>query len=155
VLIHEMGRHDGELGLLAPLLATTRRVVRYDTRGAGFSEKIRGVLKIDTMTDDLIALLDGLGITEKVSLVGTAVGGAIALHTAFRHPRAHRRCDRLEPGDPRFRRPTATAVLARVARFEAEGVRVVADETAANGYPERAAHRPGAVRGLSRPLARQ
>src|SRR3954469_13819283 len=86
VLIHEMGGTLESWDLLAPLLAARRRVVRYDTRGAGFSEKIRGVLTIDTMTDDLIALLDRLGIAGEVSLVGTAVGGAIALHTAFRFP---------------------------------------------------------------------
>ena len=42
VLIHEMGGTLESWGLLAPLLAAKRRVVRYDTRGAGFSEKIRG-----------------------------------------------------------------------------------------------------------------
>ena len=135
VLIHEMGGTMESWDLVVPLLSGKRRVVRYDTRGAGFSEKIRGVLKIDTMTDDLIALLDGLGITEKVSLVGTAVGGAIALHTAFRHPA---RIVAAIVSSPATSIPPANreAVLARVARFEAEGVHVAADETAANGYPE-------------------
>src|SRR5258708_24547715 len=86
VLIHEMGGTLESWGLLAPLLAARRRVVRYDTRGAGFSEKIRGLLTIDTMTGDLIALLDGLGIREKVSLVGTAVWCARALATPARLP---------------------------------------------------------------------
>jgi 3-oxoadipate enol-lactonase len=135
VLIHEMGGTLESWSLLAPLLAAKRRVVRYDTRGAGFSEKIRGTLQIDTMTADLIALLDKLGIGGKVALVGTAVGGAIALHTAFRHP------DRIAAAivtSPAISIPPANrdAVLARVAKFEAEGLRVVADETAANGYPE-------------------
>src|SRR5262245_53997518 len=87
VLIHEMGGCMESWELVASLLGKKRRAVRYDTRGAGFSEKIRcGALTIDTMTADLIGLLDGLGIKEKVSLAGTAVGGAIALHTAYRHP---------------------------------------------------------------------
>ena len=136
VLIHEMGGTMESWGLLAPLLSGKRRIVRYDTRGAGFSEKIRGgPLTIDTMTADLIALLDGLGVTGKVALAGTAVGGAIALHTAFRFP------DRIAAAivtSPATAIPPANrdAVLARVAKFEAEGVRTVADETAANGYPE-------------------
>jgi 3-oxoadipate enol-lactonase len=135
VLIHEMGGTLESWGLLAPLLAAKRRVVRYDTRGAGFSEKIRGALTIDMMTDDLIALLDGLGIKEEISLVGTAVGGAIALHTAARFPD---RVAAVIATSPATSIPPANrdAVLARVAKFEAEGVRVVADETAANGYPE-------------------
>src|SRR3954469_6909771 len=135
VLIHEMGGTLESWGLLTPLLALQRRVVRYDTRGAGFSEKIRGGVTIDTMTDDLIALLDALGIKEKVALTGTAVGGAIALHTAVRFPG---RVAAVIATSPATSIPPANreAVLARVAKFEAEGVRAVADETAANGYPE-------------------
>src|SRR5256885_16973862 len=86
VLIHEMGGTMESWELVAPLLSEKRRVLRYDTRGAGFSEKIRSPLTIDTMTDDLIGLLDGLDFKEKVAVVGTAVGGAIALHTAPRFP---------------------------------------------------------------------
>jgi 3-oxoadipate enol-lactonase len=135
VLIHEMGGTMESWGLVAPLLASHRRVIRYDTRGAGFSEKIRGALKIDTMTDDLIALLDAIGITEKIALAGTAVGGAIALHTAFRFPE---RMSAAVVTSPATSIPPANrdATLARVAKFEAEGVRTVFDGTAANGYPE-------------------
>jgi 3-oxoadipate enol-lactonase len=135
VLIHEMGGTMESWGLVAPLLASHRRVIRYDTRGAGFSEKIRGALKIDTMTGDLIALLDGLGIKEKVALAGTAVGGAIALHTAFRFPE---RISAAVVTSPATSIPPANrdATLARVAKFESEGLRTVFDGTAANGYPE-------------------
>src|SRR5262249_57699005 len=68
----------------APLLARQRRVLRYDTRGAGLSQKVRGALSIDTMTDDLVALMDASGIS-KAAVAGVAVGGAIALHAAMRH----------------------------------------------------------------------
>jgi 3-oxoadipate enol-lactonase len=135
VLIHEMGGAMESWELVVPLLTGTRRVIRYDTRGMGQSEKIRPPLKIDTMTDDLIGLLDGLGIKEKVALVGTAVGGAIALHTAARFP------DRIAAviaTSPAISLPAATrdATLERVARFEREGVRVAFEATANNGYPE-------------------
>ena len=63
-----------------------RKVLRYDTRGAGLSQKVSGALSIDTMTDDLVSLMDALGITGRVALAGVAVGGAIAMHTAVRHP---------------------------------------------------------------------
>src|SRR6186997_2701941 len=135
VLIHEMGGTLESWGLVAPLLSTTRRIVRYDTRGAGFSEKIRGPLTIDTMTDDLIALLDGLGITEKVALGGTAVGGAIALHTAFRFPDRFAAVAVTSPAT--FMQPESrTAILARVDEFERNSVRVAFESTANNGYPE-------------------
>src|SRR4029450_9593891 len=71
---------------VVPRLGGHRRVLRYDTRGAGLSEKVRGALSIDTMVDDLAALLDALHITGKVALAGIAVGGAIALHAAVRLP---------------------------------------------------------------------
>ena len=134
VLIHEMGGTLESWDLVLPALAAKRRVIRYDTRGAGFSEKIRGGLKIGTMTADLIALIDALGVTGKVALAGTAVGGAIALHTAVRHG------DRIAAAivsSPAVSIPEASraAVLDRVARFERDGVRFALDATADNGYP--------------------
>ena len=135
VLIHEMGGSMESWSLVAQILAAKRRVVRYDTRGAGFSEKIRGPLTIDTMTDDLIALLDGLGISERVALAGTAVGGAIALHTAFRFP--DRVAAAVVTSPATFMPPeNRAATLARVDEFERNGVRVAFETTAENGYPE-------------------
>ena len=135
VLIHEMGGTLESWGLVAPLLSTTRRIVRYDTRGAGFSEKIRSAITIDTMTDDLIALLDTLGVSEKIALAGTAVGGAIALHTAFRFP--NRIAAAVVTSPATFMPPeNRAATLARVDDFERNGVRVALEATAANGYPE-------------------
>jgi 3-oxoadipate enol-lactonase len=135
VLIHEMGGAMESWGLVTPLLTPKRRVIRYDKRGMGLSEKIRPPLTIDTMTGDLIALLDALGIKEKVALVGTAVGGAIALHTAVRFPN---RIAAVIATSPAISLPAATraATLERVARFEREGVRVAFEATANNGYPE-------------------
>jgi 3-oxoadipate enol-lactonase len=135
VLIHEMGGTMESWALVASLLAKTRRVIRYDTRGAGLSEKIRGAITIDTMTADLIALLDGLGIAEKVSLAGTAVGGAVALHTAFRHPGRIAAAIVTSPATS-IPFSSRAATLERVSQFEREGVRVAFEGTAANGYPE-------------------
>jgi 3-oxoadipate enol-lactonase len=79
VLIHEMGGTLESWELVAPMLSAKRRVLRYDTRGAGLSQKIRPPLAIDSMVDDLVALMDTLRIAGKVALAGTAFGGAIAL----------------------------------------------------------------------------
>jgi len=135
VLIHEMGGSMESWSLVAPILAAQRRVVRYDTRGAGFSEKIRGPLTIDTMTDDIIALLDEVNIKEKVAVGGTAVGGAIALHTAYRFP--ERIAALIVTSPATFMPPeNRNATLARVDDFERNGLRVAFETTAANGYPE-------------------
>jgi pimeloyl-ACP methyl ester carboxylesterase len=86
VLIHEMGGTLESWDFVLPMLSAKRRVLRYDTRGAGLSEKVRGNLTIDTMVADLLALIDALGIAGKVGLAGAAVGGAVALHAAARFP---------------------------------------------------------------------
>src|SRR5258706_1060440 len=87
VLIHEMGGTLESWDLVTSLFSAKRTVLRYDTRGAGLSQKVRGALTIDTMVDDLVSLVDALGIAGRVALAGVAVGGAIAMHTAVRHPR--------------------------------------------------------------------
>ena len=63
-----------------------RQVLRYDTRGAGLSEKIAGVVTWNDMADDLKALLDALNIAGKVAIAGIAVGAAIGVHFAVRNP---------------------------------------------------------------------
>src|SRR5581483_11266334 len=119
---------------VAPALAERRRVLRYDTRGAGMSTKARSPLSMDTMVGDLAGLLDALGITGKVAVVGIAVGGAIALAAALRLPHRIRAAVVTSPaiGIAAERRP---AVLARVDAIEREGMRVAVDDSMANGYP--------------------
>jgi 3-oxoadipate enol-lactonase len=133
VLIHEMGGSLESWDAVAPALATDRRVLRYDTRGAGVSEKVRGTLTIDTMADDLAALLDALRIEGKVALAGVAVGGAIALHAAARLPHRISAAIVASPavGIAADRR---AAVLARVERIEREGMRIAVEDSMANGY---------------------
>src|ERR1019366_5981979 len=133
VLVHEMGGSLESWDDVAPKFAESRRVLRYDTRGAGMSQKVRGELGIDTMAGDIAALLDHLGIAGKVALAGIAVGGAIALHFAARYPE---RTSAVAVGSP------ATAVaperraaaLERVARIEAAGMAFAVEDAMQNGY---------------------
>jgi 3-oxoadipate enol-lactonase len=133
VLIHEMGGSLESWDLVTPMFAARRRVLLYDTRGAGLSQKVRGALAIDTMTDDLVALMDVLGISGKVALAGVAVGGAIAMHTAVRYPH---RVAAVVASSPAIsiapdRHP---ALLIRVEKMEREGLHAILD-TLDNGYP--------------------
>ena len=133
VLVHEMGGSLESWDDVVPCLSNSRRVLRYDTRGAGLSQKIRGELHIDTMVDDIAALLDALAIPGKVALAGIAVGGAIALHFAARYPE---RASAVIAGSPATgvaaeRRPTA---LERVARIEANGMGFAVEDSMRNGY---------------------
>jgi 3-oxoadipate enol-lactonase len=133
VLVHEMGGSLESWDDVAPRFAETRRVLRYDTRGAGMSQKVRGELGIDIMADDIAALLDHIGIAGKVALAGIAVGGAIALHFAARYPE---RASAVAVGSPATgiapeRRPAA---LERVARMEADGMAFAVEDSMRNGY---------------------
>jgi 3-oxoadipate enol-lactonase len=133
VLIHEMGGTLESWDGAAPRLARQRRGRRYDTRGAGRAQKVRGALSIDTMTDDLVALMDAAGIA-KAALAGVAVGGAIALHAAVRHSA---RVSAVVATSPAIAvaADRRAAVLARVDRIEREGMASAVDESFASGYP--------------------
>src|SRR6202022_1475372 len=133
VLVHEMGGSLESWDDVSPRFAESRRVLRYDSRGAGMSQKGRGQLGIDTMTDGITALLDTLGIAGKVALAGIAVGGAIALHFAARYPD---RASAVAAGSPATgiapdRRATA---LERVAKIEAPGMAFAVEDSVLNGY---------------------
>src|SRR3981189_2570173 len=53
VLVHEMGGSLESWDDVAPRFAESHRVLRYDTRGAGMSQKVRGKLGIDTIAADI------------------------------------------------------------------------------------------------------
>jgi 3-oxoadipate enol-lactonase len=133
VLVHEMGGSLDSWDDVAPRLAASRRVLRYDTRGAGMSQKVRGELGIDTMADDIAALLDKVGISGRVALAGVAVGGAIALHFAARHPE---RTSAVAVGSPAtgVAPERRAAALERVARIEATGMSFAVADSMQNGY---------------------
>ncbi|MEH2567628.1 alpha/beta fold hydrolase [Bradyrhizobium sp. AZCC 2289] len=133
VLVHEMGGSLESWDDVAPRLAESRRVLRYDTRGAGLSQKARGELSLDTMADDIAALHDHIGIAGKVALAGIAVGGAIALHFASRYPA---RTSAVVVGSPAtgIAPDRRTAALERVARIEATGMAFAVEDAMQNGY---------------------
>lgn len=61
------------------------QLILHDQRGCGASSKDRISYDVPTMSDDLLAVLDDLGI-EKIHCVGHAVGAVIAQDMALRHP---------------------------------------------------------------------
>jgi 3-oxoadipate enol-lactonase len=133
VLVHEMGGTLESWDEVVPRLTPSRRVLRYDTRGAGMSQKIRGDLHVDTMADDIAALLDALGIKGKVALAGVAVGGATALHFAARYPE---RTGAVVAGSPAtgLAPDRRAAGLERADKMEREGMAGAAEDSMASGY---------------------
>ena len=124
VLIHEMGGTLHSWDAVMPRLAAHARVLRYDQRGAGLSEKPRVPLTLDLLSDDLWALRQATGMEEPAVLVGTAVGAAIALRHALRHPGSVAGIVGFSPvtACPAERR---ASVLAHADRIEREGLRAL------------------------------
>jgi 3-oxoadipate enol-lactonase len=86
VLLHEVSTSLESWDFVVPELERTHRLLRYDLRGFGLSERTHGTLSMDDEMEDLRGLLAVLGIHDKVTLVGGALGGAIALNFAAAHP---------------------------------------------------------------------
>jgi len=61
------------------------RAISYDVRGHGQSDAGDGQYSIEFFVDDLIGLLDHLGIRQAV-ICGLSMGGYIALRAVERHP---------------------------------------------------------------------
>lgn len=75
---------------VAPVLARTKRVLLYDFRGHGRSERSPSGYGMRSMAADLASLVDRFS-NEPVSLVGHSYGGVVALRYAIDHPhRVHR-----------------------------------------------------------------
>jgi aminoacrylate hydrolase len=67
-------------------LARDHRIILYDHRGTGRSDRALAFnVTVEDMADDVLALMDGLGLA-RATLVGHAAGGAIGLALALRAP---------------------------------------------------------------------
>jgi pimeloyl-ACP methyl ester carboxylesterase len=71
---------------VATALAASNEVLLYDLRGHGRSPRTLGGHGLQDQVGDLLGLLDLLGWSEPVHLVGNSFGGLIALATALLHP---------------------------------------------------------------------
>src|SRR4249919_2942647 len=67
------------------MLARNYRVIAFDNRGAGRSDKPFGVYSLEQMADDAIAVLDHVDV-DAAHVVGASMGGAISQLMAVRHP---------------------------------------------------------------------
>jgi 3-oxoadipate enol-lactonase len=67
------------------VLAAFYRVVAFDNRGAGRSDKPFGRYSLEQMADDAVAVLDHAKV-DRAHVVGASMGGAISQILAVRHP---------------------------------------------------------------------
>src|SRR4051812_28819782 len=76
VLVHGVGTSLDDLQLLVDRLKSDFRVLRYDLRGHGGSEKVPGPYTLGDFSDDLRELADAAGF-ERAHYVGFSLGGLI------------------------------------------------------------------------------
>ena len=65
--------------------ASVGRLIVYDPRGSGLSDRLCGPGSLDERMDDVLALLDHAG-SEKAALIAMHGGGAIGMTLAATHP---------------------------------------------------------------------
>lgn len=68
-----------------PAFSSRFRVIAYDHRGTGASDRLQRAFSIDQMTRELTGLMDALGI-ERAHIVGWSTGGAIGQTLAIERP---------------------------------------------------------------------
>jgi pimeloyl-ACP methyl ester carboxylesterase len=86
-LVQVGGAHSGHEGYasVTPELARHFRVLDYDHRGYGLSDRPQQNYSFDVWADDLITLLDNLDI-ERCHVHGGSMGGFIAISFATKYP---------------------------------------------------------------------
>ena len=85
VLIHGFGITKEEWICQFEPLSQYFRVVRFDNRGSGKSDRPNTPYTMDLFADDTRGLSDFLKI-EKAHIIGWSVGGMIAQHFAIKYP---------------------------------------------------------------------
>lgn len=85
VLIPGLATDVSEYGSIIAGLSRGYKVIALDNRGAGRTDKPDIPYSMEMMADDTAGLLAALGI-EQAHIVGTSMGGRIALALALRHP---------------------------------------------------------------------
>jgi pimeloyl-ACP methyl ester carboxylesterase len=81
-----------EIGVEPPLaqrfferLGSFARIVAFDKRGMGLSDRDAGAYTLENVVDDALAVLDAVGL-ERVVVFGVSEGGAAATMLAAAHP---------------------------------------------------------------------
>ena len=68
-------------------LAAFSRLILFDKRGTGLSDRVAGIATLEERMDDVRAVLDAVG-SERVALFGLSEGGPMSLLFAATYPRS-------------------------------------------------------------------
>jgi 3-oxoadipate enol-lactonase len=135
---HRLWRHQ------LPVLAERWRVLAIDLRGHGRSAKRPLPSSVGRLAEDIVDVLDALGI-ERAAVIGLSMGGGVAQAVALARP------DRvaalgLVSTSPTFPASTRQRFLQRAEIAEREGIAGLVDAMVARWFtPAFAAEHPGIV----------
>jgi pimeloyl-ACP methyl ester carboxylesterase len=85
MLVHGWPQHWWAWRSLMPLLAGDFRVMALDLRGFGWSEATPRGYRKDELAEDVVGVLDELGV-DRVNLVGHDWGGIVGILACLNHP---------------------------------------------------------------------
>lgn len=134
LLLHEMGGSLDSWDKVAPGLSENHRVMRYDQRGAGLTEKVRQAYSNETAVEDLESLLKELKLDPPYHVVAVAAASTQVLLFGERHPdwvASLVLCNPALGVDP----SRAGQLNERADRAEREGMRAVMAITLEKSYP--------------------
>ena len=116
VLLHEMTMSLESWDFVIDDLQQDFKVLRYDLRGFGLSQKVQGSVTFEDHSQDLAALLEKLGIEDRVILIGGALGAAVAIQFAADYPQQAKGVVGFSPATQvsTAERPPVMAMAARV-----------------------------------------
>jgi len=134
VLLHEMGGSLDSWDAVAPGLAEHYRVVRYDQRGAGLTEKVRAQFTNDDAVDDLESVLKNLDLKPPYNFVSVAAAATQVLRFLERHPEQVSSIVLCNPA-PGVDPSRAGALRERADLAERAGIRGVMSITLDKSYP--------------------
>jgi 3-oxoadipate enol-lactonase len=134
VLLHELGGSLDTWSSVTPALNPRFRMLAYDQRGSGQSQKVRGDFSIDAHLQDLAGLLDAAGMAGAVHLAGVALGAGMAARFAARWPN---KVASIVLANPATAIPAARRdyLHQRAAAALAGGMQAVIDDTLDRSYP--------------------
>ena len=135
VLLHELGGTLHSWDAVAPALAKRFRVLRYDQRGSGLSEKVRQEFTNDVLVEDFEALVKTLRLDPLYHFVTVAAAATQALRFLEKHPDQVGSLTLCNPA-PGVDPSRAAALDERAAFAMREGMRASLPTTLAISYPE-------------------
>ena len=130
VFSNSLGTDHGMWQAQAEALANDFYVIRYDTRGHGRSSSPKGPYQLQELGQDVIALLDFLGIA-KAHFCGLSMGGVTGQWLGIH---ASDRIEKLVVANTAAKVGTTDGWLTRAEVVRAEGLNTIADSAASRWF---------------------